>query len=66
VVKLVSELKLGDEISVMGKATGVVHSKIERIEIKNKPIEKAKKEMEIGIKLPLVRKNDEVYKIIKK
>jgi len=66
-VKLVSELKVGDEIVVIGKTTGVIYSKIERIEINNKPIEKAVKGQEIGIKLSsLARRNDEVYKIIKK
>jgi putative protease len=64
-IKLVSELKVGDEISIIGKTTGIVNSRIERIEIKNKPIKKAERGMEIGIKTPLVRKNDEVY-VIKK
>lgn len=64
-IKLVSELKVGDKISVIGKTTGITHSKIERIEINNKSVEKAVKNQEIGIKLPLVRKNDEVY-VIKK
>lgn len=64
-VKLVSDLRIGDEIIVIGKTTGLVKSKIKRIEIKNKFVEKAKKGDEIGIKLPLVRKNNEVY-VIKK
>jgi putative protease len=64
-IKLVSGLKLGDKIAVIGKTTGIVNSKIERIEIKNSSVEKAIKTQEIGIKLPLVRKNDEVY-VIKK
>lgn len=64
-IKLVSDLKIGDEIIVIGKTTGLVKSKIKRIEIKNKPVEKAKKGDEIGIKLPLVRKNNEVYTILK-
>jgi hypothetical protein len=34
------------------------------MEIKNSPVEKATKGQEIGIKLPLVRKNEEVYRII--
>jgi putative protease len=64
-VKLVSELKIGDNIVIIGKTTGIINSKIERIEINRKPIEKAIKSQEIGIKLPLVRKSDEVY-VIKK
>lgn len=63
-IKLVSELKLGDKIIVIGKTTGITHSKIQRIEINNKTVESGKKGEEIAIKLPLVRKNEEVYKII--
>lgn len=64
-VKLVSELKVGDEISVIGDLTGIISSKVERIEMNKKSIQKAKKGNEIGIKLPKVRKNDEVYVLIK-
>jgi putative protease len=60
-VKLVSELKVGDKIVIIGSTTGIVHSKIESIEIKNSKVEKAKKGDEIGIKVSKVRKNDEVY-----
>ena len=65
-IKLVSELKVGDKIVVIGKTTGITNSDIKRIEMKNFPIKKASKGQEIGIKLPLVRKNEEVYKIVKK
>jgi len=65
-IKLVSELKLGDEIVIIGKTTGIVNSKINSIEINRKPIKKAKRNQEIGIPVPkLVRKNDEVYIILK-
>lgn len=64
-IKLVSNIKVSDSIVVIGKTTGIKNSKINSIEIKNKKISKAKKGDEVGIKLPLVRKNDEVY-IIKK
>ena len=63
-LKLVSKLKLGDDIIIIGKTTGIKKSKVERIEIKHKSFFKAKKGQEIGIKLPLVRKNDEVYVIL--
>ena len=62
-IKLVSELKKGDKIVIIGKTTGIKKSKIKRIEIKKKEVIKGIKEEEIGIKLPLVRKNDEVYVI---
>ena len=65
-IKLVAPVKVGDDLCIIGNETGIKFSKIESIEIKNKPKTKAIKAQEIGIKLPLVRKNDEVYKIIKK
>ena len=65
-IKLVSELKVGDEIIIIGKTTGLKISKIKHIEIKKKSVQKGGKKDEIGIKLPNVKKNDEVYTIIKK
>jgi len=62
-VKLVSELKVGDEVVVIGEKTGIVKSVVKRIEIKHNPVKKAVKGQEIGIKLPLVKRNDEVYVI---
>jgi putative protease len=65
-IKLVSDLSIGDEIVIIGKTTGLVSLKIDSIQISRKPIKKAKKGNEIGIKTStLVRKNDEVY-LIKK
>jgi len=65
IIKLVSELKVGDEIIIIGKTTGLKKSKVKHIEINKKSVQKAKKGEEIGIKLSKVRKNDEVY-VIKK
>ena len=65
IIKLVSELKKGDEIIVIGKSTGIVKSKVESIEINKNKIEKAVKGNEIGIKISPVKTNDEVY-VIKK
>jgi len=64
-VKLVSDLKVGDDIVIIGKTTGLEKAKVERLEIKNKSVKKAKRLQEVGLKLPKVRKNDEVYKILK-
>ncbi len=65
-VKLIDKIEIGDEIVIIGKTTGLVSSKVNSIEIKNKSIQKAKRGEEIGILIPsLVRKNDEVY-VIKK
>ncbi len=60
-INLVSELKVGDKIVVIGKTTGIINSVIESMEIKRKKVAKAEKGNEIGIRLPKVRKNDEVY-----
>lgn len=65
-LKVVSDLKIGDKIVVIGKTTGVIHSKIESMERLNKSIKKVKKGQEVGIKLPRIRKNDEVYLIKKR
>lgn len=65
-IKLVDKINIGEEICVVGNTTGTVTSKINSIEIKNKKVSSAKKGDEIGIKISLVRKGDEVYKIIKK
>ena len=63
-VKLVSELKVGDKITIIGNTTGIINSKIDSLEIKGKSVERAKKGDEVGIKvLELVRKGDEVYLI---
>ncbi|MDD5012461.1 MAG: U32 family peptidase [Candidatus Nanoarchaeia archaeon] len=64
-VKLVSGLNIGDKIVIIGDTTGIVKSEIDSIEINRKSEVKGKKGQEIGIKLPKVRKNDEVY-LIKK
>ena len=66
-IKLVSELKLGDKIVIIGKTTGIVNSKIETMEMKNKPIKKAIKGQEVGINISeKIKKDDEVYVIIKR
>jgi putative protease len=64
-IKLVSELKTGDNIVVIGNTTGAINSTVNSIEIKNKQINTGKKGDEVGIKLPFVRKGDEVYVLIK-
>ena len=64
-IKLISELKVGDNIVIIGKTTGLEKAKVERLEIKNKSVKTGKKSQEVGLKLPKVRKHDEVYKIIK-
>lgn len=63
-IKLYSDLKLGDNIIVLGKNTGIINSNVKRMEIDKKSIITAKKGDEVGIKLPPVKKGDDVYKIL--
>jgi len=61
-VKILSgKLKLGDEIYIIGNTTGLVRIKVDSMEIKNKPVKEVKKGQDVGIKLPLCRKGDEIY-----
>jgi len=54
----------GDEIAIIGSTTGIESFKVEKLEIENKEVTKAKKGQEVGIKFPVrVRKNDGVYLI---
>lgn len=63
-VKLSSKIKQKDKIIITGKTTGIVYTKINKIEKEKKEIKEAKKPEEVGIKVPSkVRKNDEVYVI---
>ncbi len=59
-------IKLGDEILIIGKTTGILKNTIKSMQINHKSVNQAKKTQKVGIKLPLCRKNDEVYKIVKK
>jgi len=66
-LELKSDLKPKDKIVVIGKTTGVKETIVKTIESKNKSIFFGKKDQEIGIKLPFTaRRNDEVYKIVKR
>ena len=61
------KLKPGDEIIITGKTTGIIKTKIETIEIHHKKVDEAIKGDEIGLKINnLVRKGDDLYKVIKK
>ena len=63
-IKLVSQLKVGDKIIILGNTTGIEKLTVNKIEIKNKSVKQAKKGQEIAIKVPSrVRKNDQVYVI---
>ncbi len=59
-------LKLKDEILILGKTTGVIKTKIKSMQINHKEVNKVKKSQDVAIKLPVCRKNDEVYLVVKK
>ncbi len=58
------KLKLGDEIYIIGKETGIKRCKIESMEIEHVQVQEAEKG-EVGIKVPLCHKGDEVFVIRK-
>ena len=60
---LAGKLKLGDEIYIIGKETGLIRTKIESMEINNEKVKVVKKSQEAGIKLPKCRRGDEIYLI---
>jgi len=60
-------LKLGDEIYIIGKDTGIKRVKIESMEINHQQVSEVRKGQEVGVKLPFeVKKNDEVFLIKEK
>lgn len=59
------KIKIGDELAIIGNTTGLENIKVNSLEIKKKKVNNAKKGEEVGLKLPFVRKNDQVY-LIKK
>ncbi|MCD6371396.1 MAG: U32 family peptidase C-terminal domain-containing protein [Candidatus Aenigmarchaeota archaeon] len=66
VVEVKEEIRLGDEISIEGNTTNI-RQKVESMQIEHKPIEAARPGDLIGLKVvDRVRKNDLVYKIVKK
>ncbi|MFW6233128.1 MAG: peptidase U32 family protein [Nanoarchaeota archaeon] len=65
IIKLVSSVKIGDELVIIGKTIGLKKHKITSMEINNKKVKYAKKNQKIGIKIPEIKKNNEIY-LIKK
>ncbi|MDD5416977.1 MAG: U32 family peptidase, partial [Candidatus Aenigmarchaeota archaeon] len=65
-IKITSgHVKVGDEIYVIGKETGVIRVKVERIEVDHKPITDAKRGMIVAIKVSNCKRGDEVFLIEK-
>ncbi len=58
------EIKIGDEILIMGETTGVLEIKLKKISVNDKENQSAKRGDEITFIIPsLVRRNDKVYLI---
>jgi putative protease len=58
------EIKIKDEILIMGETTGVIEIKLEKINVNEKENATAKRGDEVTLKIPsLVRRNDKVYLI---
>jgi len=63
---LAGKLKLGDEVYIIGKQTGIRRIKIPSMEVNKKPVKEIKKSQDVGIRFPQCKKGDEVYLIRKK
>jgi len=61
-----NSLKLGDEIYLIGKNTGIERIKVGRMEVNHQAIDRATKGMLVGIKVPRCREGDRVFIIEKK
>jgi len=58
------QIKIGDEIFIMGETTGIVEIKLEKMSVNDKDDITAKRGDEVTIKVSsLVRRNDKVYLI---
>lgn len=66
IIKVSSEIKLNDKICVIGNETGIIHEEVKSMEKNKQKISQSEKGDEIAIKLPLVKKQDEVYVIEKR
>ncbi|MDD6256712.1 peptidase U32 family protein [Methanobrevibacter boviskoreani] len=66
-IKIWDDLSLGDELMVQGPTTGSVRYTVNSMEIENRRIEKACKGQDVGVYFPeKLRKNDFVYKLVKR
>ncbi len=60
-IKLNENIKLGDQLVIIGKKTGLKRLYIQSMQVENKDVSKATKGQSVGIKILDIRKNDEVY-----
>ena len=66
-IRVWDELKISDKIMIQGETTGSVTHTIDSMQVNNENVEKVDKNSNVGVLLPSkVRKNDFVYKLIKR
>jgi U32 family peptidase len=65
IISTKEDLEVGNELCVIGKTTGIENFSLESLEVKKHKRTSTKKGEEVAIKMPLARKNDEIYKIVK-
>ncbi|MDP2951016.1 MAG: hypothetical protein Q8N55_01385 [bacterium] len=64
VVKLFTELKIGDEIRIVGGENTDFQQKVDSMQIDYKPLKKAKKGQEVGLKIKKqAREGYQVFKV---
>ena len=60
-----NDIKIGDEIYIIGNQTGASRIKVEELQIEHKKVKSAKKGLLVGIKVPDCKKGDSVFLIQK-
>ena len=66
-LKIWDDLAIGDEILIQGTTTGSIKHKIDSMQIDGKNVKEVKKGNNVGVAIPTkVRKNDFVYKLVKR
>lgn len=60
-IKINEDIKIGDELIIIGKKTGLKRIIIDSMQIESEVVTKAAKGVEVGINISGIRKNDEVY-----
>ena len=59
------DLKIGDNVLIMGPTTGVVETKVEALMVNSKAVKKTRKGEEFTMPLPKnIRKSDKLYKLV--
>ncbi len=60
-IKLNEDIKIGDQLVIIGKKTGLKRLYIDSMQVENNDVKEASKGESVGIQIDGIRKNDEVY-----